>query len=416
VLFDMSENLKDLINKAEEEEKTQAQLEKTVENLELKVAKLETKLKENQSSSKLELVKPTTESIESGEIDILKNLINSQNQELSQRNREKEALQQKIKNLNDELISMQESLNDDIRDEVIIKTQNSLNNLIEDYGRLENINIKLKEKISETKTENERLLESAKTIKAESSNVDQLEEDTYRLRKQLSDLEEVNKILEDYNLSLKSKELSVDNLEITIQNLENLNRDVKEENKILTAKLNTVKAERFRLTRFEVKASNLEKEVQALQKANEKLKQSDAILLAKTINVMETQIKESPKTPEKFVPQEPLFEEKVEVKIEDPFKVENIFEEPLEQKPKSDLIRPSNNNLEMDTVSEPEEKSLENEMLKEETVTRKKTCPNCGNTNKSQIREFDDKTKIIYMYPRIYGKMYRCGQCGTEWR
>ncbi len=43
----MSENLKDLRNKAEEEEKTQAQLEKTVENLELKVAKLETKLKEN---------------------------------------------------------------------------------------------------------------------------------------------------------------------------------------------------------------------------------------------------------------------------------------------------------------------------------------------------------------------------------
>jgi len=411
----MSENLKDLINKAEEEEKTQAQLEKTVENLELKVAKLETKLKENQSSSKLELVKPTAESIESGEIDILKNLINSQNQELSQRNREKEALQQKIKNLNDELISMQESLNDDIRDEVIIKTQNSLNNLIEDYGRLENINIKLKEKISETKTENERLLESAKTIKAESSNVEQLEEDMYRLRKQVSNLEEVNKILEDYNMSLKNKELTVDNLEITIQNLENINREVKKENQILTVKLDTVKADRFRLTKFEVKAANLEEEVQALLKANEKLKQNDAILLAKTINVMETQIKEPPKTPEKFVLKEPLIEEKVEVKIEDPFKVENTFEDPLEQKPKSDLIRPSNN-LEMDTVSEPEEKSLENEMLKEETVTRKKTCPNCGNTNKSQIREFDDKTKIIYTYPRIYGKMYRCGQCGTEWR
>ena len=411
----MSENLKDLINKAEEEEKTQAQLEKTVENLELKVAKLETKLKENQSSSKLELVKPTAESIESGEIDILKNLINSQNQELSQRNREKEALQQKIKNLNDELISMQESLNDDIRDEVIIKTQNSLNNLIEDYGRLENINIKLKEKISETKTENERLLESAKTIKAESSNVEQLEEDMYRLRKQVSNLEEVNKILEDYNMSLKNKELTVDNLEITIQNLENINREVKEENKILTVKLDTVKADRFRLTKFEVKAANLEKDVQALQKANEKLKQNDAILLAKTINVMETQIKEPPKTPEKFVPKEPLFEEKVEVKIEDPFKVENTFEEPLELKPKSDLITPSNN-LGMDTVSEPEEKVLENEVLKEETVTRKKTCPNCGNTNKAQIREFDDKAKIIYTYPRIYGKMYRCGQCGTEWR
>jgi DNA repair exonuclease SbcCD ATPase subunit len=411
----MSKNLKDLINKAEEEERTQAQLEKIVENLELKVAKLETQLKKNKSSSKLELVKPTVESSDSEEINILKNLINSQNQEMSQRTREKEALQQKFKALNEELISMQESLNDDIRDQVIIKTQNSLNNLIEDYGRLENINIKLKEKISETKTENERLIESAKSVKAESSNVEQLEEETYSLRKQINDLEEVNKILEDYNLSLKSKELAVDNLEITIQNLENLNRDVKEENKILTAKLDTVKAERFRLTRFEVKASNLEKKVQALQKANEKLKQNDAILLAKTINVMETQIKESPKTPEKFVPKEPLFEEKAEVKIEDPFKVENTIEEPLELKPKSDLITTSNN-MEMDTVSEPEEKSLENEMLKEETVTRKKTCPNCGNTNKSQIREFDDKTKIIYTYPRIYGKMYRCGQCGTEWR
>jgi len=411
----MSENLKDLIDKAEEEEKTHAQLEKTVENLELKVAKLETKLKEKKSSSKLKLVKPTVESSEPEEINILKNLINSQNQELSQRTREKEALQQKFKALNDELISMQESLNDDIRDQVIIKTQNSLNNLIEDYGRLENINIRLKEKISETETENERLLEGAKTVKAESSNVEQLEEETYSLRKQINDLEEVNKILEDYNLSLKSKELAVDNLEITIQNLENLNRDVKEENKILTTKLDTVKAERFRLTRFEVKASSLEKKVQALQKANEKLKQNDAILLAKTINVMETQIKESPKTPEKFVPKEPLFEEKAEVKIEDPFKVENTIEEPLELKSKSDLITTSNN-MELNTVSEPEETSLENEMLKEETVTRKKMCPNCGNTNKSQIREFDDKNKIIYTYPRIYGKMYRCGQCGTEWR
>jgi hypothetical protein len=55
-------------------------------------------------------------------------------------------------------------------------------------------------------------------------------------------------------------------------------------------------------------------------------------------------------------------------------------------------------------------------MQKEESVTRKKTCPNCGNTNKAQIREFDDKTKIIYTYPKIYAKMYRCGQCGTEWR
>ena len=136
----MSKNLKNLINKAEEEEKSRAQLEKTIENLELKVAKLETKLKESQSSSNLELVKPTAENIESEEIIVLKNLINSQNQELTQRNREKEALQKKIMELNIEIVNLKESLNDSIKDQIIMKTQNSLNNLIEEYGRLENIN------------------------------------------------------------------------------------------------------------------------------------------------------------------------------------------------------------------------------------------------------------------------------------
>ena len=129
----MSENLKDLIDKAEEEEKTHAQLEKTVENLELKVAKLETKLKESQSGSKFDLAKPSAETAESEEINILKNIINSQNQELTQRNQDKEVLQNKISDLNIEIVNLKESINDSIKDQVLLKTQNSLNNLIEYY-------------------------------------------------------------------------------------------------------------------------------------------------------------------------------------------------------------------------------------------------------------------------------------------
>ena len=110
---------------------------------------------------------------------------------------------------------------------------------------------------------------------------------------------------------------------------------------------------------------------------------------------------------------EPLFEEKAEVKIEESPIVESAFGEPIE--PKVNLISTSDG-LDAAGVSEAEKTSLETEILKEESVIRKKTCPNCGNTNKDQIREFDDKTKILYTYPRIYGKMYRCGQCGTEWR
>ncbi|NVM17953.1 MAG: hypothetical protein HWN80_09570 [Candidatus Lokiarchaeota archaeon] len=409
----MSENLKNLIDKAEEEDKNRAQLEKTVENLELKVAKLETKLKEEQTSSKLEFAKPVVETIESEEINVLKNLIKSQNQELTQRNREKENLQKQIIDLDTEVSNLKESLNDSIKDQVIMKTQNSLNNLIEDYGRLENTNKKLKEKILEIETENENLRDSTKILKTETSNVEQLEYTMSRLKKQLKDLEEANKLLENNNLTLKSKELSVDNLEKTMQNLERINNELKNENQTLMTKLDNVKAERFQLTKFEAKVSKLENELHILQKENEELKQKDAILLANTINIMETQNREIPKIQEKLIPKKEVLEEKVEVEKEQTLTDVSTIEEP----PRSEReYVPASDNFDINRISEPEDLSLKDEMQKEESVTRKKICPNCGNTNKAQIREFDDKSKIIYTYPRIYGKMYRCGQCGTEWR
>jgi chromosome segregation ATPase len=257
----MSENLKDLIDKAEEDEKTTAQLEKTVENLELKVAKLETKLKEKEEEPKIVLEKAPMEEIESEEIKILKNLINSQNQELTQRNREKEALHMKIKDLNTELINLKESINDSIKDQVIMKTQNSLNTLIEDYGRLENMNKNLKEKILEIEVENDSLRETAEVFATETSNVEELEYKMSRLNKQLNDLREENKLLENSNLTLQNRELSVDNLENTLRQLESINNELKKENQKLTTKLDTVKAERFQLTKFEAKVSNLEKEI-----------------------------------------------------------------------------------------------------------------------------------------------------------
>ena len=409
----MSNNLKDLIDKAEEKEKSRAQLEKTVENLELKVAKLEKKLKKTQSSSKLEFTKPNEEIVESEEITILKNLINSQNLELTQRNREKESLQKKVMDLNTELVTLKESLNDSIKDQVIMKTQNSLNNLIEDYGRLENINKNLKDKIVEFETENDLLRDSAKTLKIDTSNVEQLEYSMSRLKKQLKDLEETNQMLEESNLKLKSKELSVDNLEKTLQNLGSINSELKEENQRLLTKLDTLKAEWFELTKLEAKSSNLEKQVQTLKKENEELRQKDAILLAKTINIMESHSKEPNKIAESPISTESLIEERERMEVVEQTEIIDTIEERLELQ--KDLIT-TDILTDADKESKPVEKNLENEMAKEENVTRKKTCPNCGNTNKAYIREFDDKTKIIYTYPRIYAKMYRCGQCGTEWR
>jgi hypothetical protein len=46
----------------------------------------------------------------------------------------------------------------------------------------------------------------------------------------------------------------------------------------------------------------------------------------------------------------------------------------------------------------------------------RRTCPQCGEDNKNMIHESTDKSNIIMDYPRVYGRKYKCGKCGTEWR
>jgi len=46
----------------------------------------------------------------------------------------------------------------------------------------------------------------------------------------------------------------------------------------------------------------------------------------------------------------------------------------------------------------------------------RRMCPSCDNTQRPFIYEETDKTHIIMDYPRIYGKKFKCGKCGQEWR
>ncbi|MFX0009410.1 MAG: hypothetical protein ACFE9R_03770, partial [Candidatus Hermodarchaeota archaeon] len=192
-----------------------------------------------------------------------------------------------------------------------------------------------------------------------------------------------------------------------------INTELKKENQQLSVKLEEVKAERFRLTRFEAKVSSLEKEVKKLQKENEDLKQKDAILLAKTINLMETQKKGLPRMQEFHIPKKEGLEKELKVETKEPLVEVNKIPKPPERE---EVLNIASDEITEEITTEGENLKIENEISKEDSKTRKKTCPNCGNTNKDQIREFDDKTRILYSYPRIYAKMYRCGQCGTEWR
>ncbi len=414
----MSKDLKDLIDMAEEDEKSRAQLEENVETLKREVVKLNKKLKEKTSLAKIDSVKPAKEFNESEEINILKSLISSQKQELAGKIRETEDLQQKMEDVNLELENVRDTLTDSVKDQVLIKTQNSLNNLIEDYGRLEG-NIKsLNEKISELEKENKLLTESSKDLKAESSNAEQLEAEIYGLKSQLNDFERSKKLLEDNIHTLKSKQSSVEELEQALESLENRNIELKEEKQQLKEEIKTAKTELFNFSRKEERVSNLKDKIEELKKENIDLKEKDTLLLAKTITAINVQQKRvrPPVLKDTSSKAEEVSEVDSEVKQEKPKEQTKV----ILQKPeiKSDLIT-TDAKTDLSQTSETEELGIKDEIPidpSEETVTRKKKCPNCGNTNKSQIREVDDKTRLIYTYPKIYAKMYKCGQCGAEWR
>lgn len=59
---------------------------------------------------------------------------------------------------------------------------------------------------------------------------------------------------------------------------------------------------------------------------------------------------------------------------------------------------------------------LKDDLLTIEKTEGRRKCPKCGNEDKMLIHESVDKGNIILDYPRMYGKKYRCGQCGIEWR
>jgi hypothetical protein len=48
--------------------------------------------------------------------------------------------------------------------------------------------------------------------------------------------------------------------------------------------------------------------------------------------------------------------------------------------------------------------------------SERRQCPKCHEVNPYMIKELTDKTKILNNYPILYGKKYKCGKCGSEWR
>ena len=62
------------------------------------------------------------------------------------------------------------------------------------------------------------------------------------------------------------------------------------------------------------------------------------------------------------------------------------------------------------------EKRSNNDMLEVEKTDGRRVCPKCSEEKPYMIHESVDKTVILNDYPKIYGKKFKCGTCGIEWR
>ncbi|MFX0033130.1 MAG: hypothetical protein ACFE8E_06985 [Candidatus Hodarchaeota archaeon] len=409
----MSKELKDLIDKAEEEQQSRAYLEKTIEKLQLEVDKLKSKLNAQKIPFKPTPIKHITEESESEEILILKKTIFSLSEKLEKREEEKELLQDKVKDLTLELDELKESLSDSLKDEMLSRTQNSLNTLIQDYGRLEQENKSLKKKVFELSKEIEGATIIESSLQSESSKNEQLKNEIVKLKQNIANLERSNKSLATNLDLIKTKQVSAEELDKIVESLKVNNLNLEEENKALNEKLNALKREKLKIFKLESQISDLGHQIEELQLKNKELREKDTILLAKTITALQHHDKkESVKPESKSIELTPITEDSIEEQEAVITKIKELS---------TNVIKPyiADAVIESRKITK-EEEVLETEELEEEEeesdFTRKWQCPNCGNSNKTHIREIDDKTRLIFAYPKIYAKKYKCGQCGAEWK
>lgn len=98
--------------------------------------------------------------------------------------------------------------------------------------------------------------------------------------------------------------------------------------------------------------------------------------------------------------------------VEEVVEIEEEEEEEISIKPEAPQIKESLSSKAAPGIPGREDDSI----LTIEKPEGRRVCPNCGEENKSMIHESIDKSNIIMDYPRMYGKKYKCGNCGTEWR
>jgi hypothetical protein len=268
-----------------------------------------------------------------------------------------------------------------------------------------NLEYKIKEQndyVASLVKENRELRKVIETTKSEKPS-EHLEGNIIRLQKEIATLKNENKELEEKNQVLKAALLlhvDVETTEVTDTKIEPIPAQVPKEPKteIMT----------------DIPAGKVQDIVNQKHVAMERSEGTDIGETEKLADVPKGMVQELIKKRHKAM-------ETREAPIE--------FPEPTIEIPKP-IIEPPSEQISKEKevpTSPPEEVSVKSGTSAEEipdideigvieTSDGRRKCPICGNENLRQIREVEDKTKIISAYPRMYGKKFKCGQCGAEWR
>jgi len=259
-------------------------------------------------------------------------------------------------------------------------------------------------------------------LQSKGSDSENLKDETYKLKGYIKELENANKSLESNLKALERNKISVEDLNQDIEALKNKNQELENQNRFLNENLDAFKREKLKINILETSVLELNREIDNLRKANKELRDKDSILLAHTITAMSSPRKYAPSQEEtensalESEP-EPEHERITEINSEVETETSNLGAEIKKEIliEKKDIIADLPLESEQNIIKEDVEE-ISTETGFENGFTRKWQCPNCGNKNKSQIREQDDKTRVIYSYPKMYAKKYICGQCGKQWR
>ncbi len=251
-----------------------------------------------------------------------------------------------------------------------------------------------REKLDSYKEKLKKELDDLKVLAGEKSIKTNLREDPGI---KLSDLKPPPSIKNIENQILEEEKSG---LRTEMESLKNRIYSLEKENNSLRRDLDILKSENYNLKTEQANISILENEITSLREMITSIAQEKALL--------EEKIVEDPTTVEPKIHKE--IEEKINEKVLTKEKV--LTEEKVQEEIKKPSKKPKKKKKKLSADEIKAIKAKQEEAI----APKRRKCPTCLNLNKKYIREMDDKTNIILQSPRIYGKKFKCGICGTEWK